>query len=75
MTVGPTHPTVSESSRLQSLEQAVVTLRRILVEQQTAIEELVQEIERVDDMAVYSQDAISELAVRLDSLSGSNSKQ
>ena len=72
MTVGPSHPTVSEASRLQSLEDAVVTLRRILNAQQEKLEEVDAEILRVEDMVQGAKDDLDELEDKVDALSSGN---
>ena len=66
---------MSEASRLQSLEDAVVTLRRILSAQQTIFEEIEQEILRVEDIALGAKENVGELEDKVDALISGNQKQ
>ena len=66
---------MSEASRLQSLEDAVVTLRRILNAQQSIFEEIEQEILRVEDIALGAKENVGELEDKVDALISGNQKQ
>lgn len=66
---------MSEASRLQSLEDALVTLRRLFNAQQSRFEEIDQEILRVEDIALGAKEVLGELEDKIDALSSGNQKQ